>query len=128
MKNLGKREIAQLKRTAQNVAPLVIKKNKIQEKISQLYVEYDLIKAQIDAWETATKAMTGGYTTEDLVDRVIENNVTKYVLKYPDTVVPVTEDDIKNSIHLEGATNITDIVNLDENEEPLLIDTTDNTF
>lgn len=127
MKNLGKREIAQLKRTAQNVAPLVIKKNKIREKINQLYVEFDLIQAQIDAWETATKAMTGGYTTEDLVDRVIENNVTKYVLKYPDTVVPATKD-AEDPTYSEEATNNTDIVNSEENEEPLLIDTTDNTF
>ena len=43
--------------------------------------------------------MTGGYTTEDLVEKVVETTssvdkdgnpvkATKYVLKYPDTVVP----------------------------------------
>ena len=44
--------------------------------------------------------MTGGYTTEQLVDKVVDTTssvdkdgnpvkITKYVLKYPDTVVPV---------------------------------------
>ena len=36
MKQLSKREIAQLKRTAQNVAPLVTKKYKILEKAEML--------------------------------------------------------------------------------------------
>lgn len=88
MKQLSKREIAQLKRTAQNVAPLVTKKYKILEKAEMLRKEYESIEAQIDAWETATKEMTGGYTSEQLIKRVIENNVTKYVLRYPDTIYP----------------------------------------
>ena len=43
MKQLSKREIAQLKRTAQNVAPLVTKKYKILEKAEMLKKEYDSI-------------------------------------------------------------------------------------
>ena len=99
MKTFSTREIAQLKRTAQNVAPIVAKKHKLISKIEELQEEIKLVQAQIDAWEGATKAMTGGYTTEDLIDRVVENTgkqdkdgkdikVTKFVLKYPDTVVP----------------------------------------
>ena len=91
MKQLSKREIAQLKRTAQNVAPLVTKKYKILEKAEMLKKEYDSIEAQISAWETATKEMTGGYTSEQLIKRVVENNVTKYVLRYPDTIYPPQE-------------------------------------
>lgn len=99
MKTFSTREIAQLKRTAQNVAPMVAKKNKLKAKIAEMEAEIALVQMQIDAWEGATKAMTGGYTTEDLIDRVVENTgkqdkdgkdikVTKFVLKYPDTVVP----------------------------------------
>lgn len=99
MKTFSTREIAQLKRTAQNVAPMVAKKNKIKNKMEELQAELELVQMQIDAWEGATKAMTGGYTTEDLIDRVVENTgkqdkdgkdikVTKFVLKYPDTVIP----------------------------------------
>lgn len=104
MKTFSTREIAQLKRTAQNVAPMVAKKNKIKNKMEELQAELELVQLQIDAWEGATKAMTGGYTTEDLIDRVVENTgkqdkdgkdikVTKFVLKYPDTVVPPFDAD-----------------------------------
>lgn len=120
---LGKREIAQLKRTAQNVAPLVTKKHKIQEKIIQLSYEYDAIKEQIEAWETATKAMTGGYTTEDLVDRVIENNTTKYILKYPDTIIPPKE----TALPLSSVVDSMPTEN-ENTEEALLVDMSDNTI
>lgn len=103
MKEFSKFEIATIKRTAQNVAPLVRRKTKIKEQIAKLQEEYDLLNTQQLQWEQAIVTMTGGYTTEDLVDKVIEITnsvdkdgnpikVTKYVLKYPDTVVPVPTD------------------------------------
>lgn len=97
MEKFSKFQIATLKRTAQNVNPIVTKKKKIQEKIKGLNEEYNSLCEQQEAWESAIKEMTGGYTTEDLVIKVTENNsdkngntvkVTKYILKYPDTVVP----------------------------------------
>ena len=56
-----------------------------------------------EQYEAPIKTLTGGYSTEDLVERVIENTgkadkdgkpvkITKYVLKYPETVVPVEEN------------------------------------
>ena len=62
-----------------------------------------------EQYEASIKTMTGGYGTEDLVEKVIETTgavdkngkpikVTKYVLKYPETVIPVAAEDI------EGAT------------------------
>lgn len=103
MKEFSKFEIATIKRTAQNVAPLVRRKTKIKEQIAKLQEEYDLLNTQQLQWEQAIVTMTSGYTTEDLVDKVIETTnsvdkdgnpvkVTKYVLKYPDTVVPVPTD------------------------------------
>lgn len=97
MKTFTTREIAQIKRTAQNVAPIVAKRERVYAKIKSLYTELEVLDAQIDAWETAVKAMTNGFTTNDLVDRVVNETTTAegkvvktvtYVLKFPDTVVP----------------------------------------
>ena len=94
----NQRHIATIKRTAQNVAPIVAKKQKALAKIEQLKAEIETLNAEQESWETAIRTMTGGYSTEDLVDRVVETitnaegkqfKSTKYVLKYPETVIPV---------------------------------------
>lgn len=104
----NQRHIATIKRTAQNVAPIVAKKQKVLTKIEQLKVEFEALTAEQESWEAAIKTMTGGYTTEDLVSRIVETTInaegkeiktTKYVLKYPETVVPVetvAEDDTQS--------------------------------
>lgn len=106
MKTFTTREIAQIKRTAQNVAPIAAKRERVYAKIKALYTELEVLDAQIDAWETAVKAMTNGFTTNDLVDRVVNETTTAegkvvktvtYVLKYPDTVVPA-ESPVETSI------------------------------
>ena len=71
MKKLTIRQVAQLKRTAQNVYPLVSKKNKLIEQMNQMNAEIASINAQIDAWEYATKEMTEGFTSEDLITRKV---------------------------------------------------------
>ena len=71
MKKLTIRQVAQLKRTAQNVYPLVSKKNKLIEQMNLLNAEIASINAQIDAWEYATKEMTEGFTSEDLITRKV---------------------------------------------------------
>lgn len=121
MKEFSKFEIATIKRTAQNVAPLVRRKNKIKEKMDELYAELQQLETQQTQWEQAIVTMTGGYTTEDLVDKVVETTnsvdkegnpvkVTKYVLKYPDTVVPVREEvleEVKESEDMHYAEPVT---------------------
>ena len=103
MKTFTTREIAQIKRTAQNVAPIVAKRERVYAKIKSLYTELEVLDAQIDAWETAVKAMTNGFTTNDLVDRVVNETTTAegkvvktvtYVLKYPETVIPTAVKDV----------------------------------
>lgn len=100
-KEFSKFEIATIKRTAQSVNPMVTRKNKIAEQIVELQKEWDNLSAAQNQYEEAIKTMTGGFTTEDLVTKVIETTnavdkngkpikVTKYVLKYPDTVIPPT--------------------------------------
>lgn len=119
MKEFSKFEIATIKRTAQNVAPLVRRKTKIKEQIAKLQEEYDLLNTQQLQWEQAIVTMTGGYTTEDLVEKVVETTnsvdkdgnpvkMTKYVLKYPDTVIPVSttvvpeQEEVQEEIEAEG--------------------------
>lgn len=111
MKTFTTREIAQIKRTAQNVAPIVAKRDRVLAKVKELYTELETLDAQIDAWETAVKAMTNGFTTNDLVDRVVNETTTAegkvvktvtYVLKFPDTVVPAESPVETPSIPFDG--------------------------
>lgn len=92
---------AQIKRTALNVWPMVSKRNRLQEKIEEMQNEINALQVSIDANETAVKNLTG-YLTEDLVVRTVVDTgkvdkkgrpikVTKYDLKYPETVVPPVE-------------------------------------
>lgn len=109
MKKFSKFEIATIKRTAQNVNPMVTKKEKLKEQIDALQREYENLTAMQDQYEASIKIMTGGYGTEDLVTKVIETTgaldkngkpvkITKYVLKYPDTVIPPIVDDIPSTV------------------------------
>lgn len=83
---------------------MVIKKNKIKAQLDELQAEYDQLATMQEQYEAPIKTMTGGYTTEDLVERVVENTgkvdkegrpikQTKYNLKYPKTVIPVPCDE-----------------------------------
>lgn len=98
-KKFSKFFIASLKRTAQNVNPLIRRKNKLLAEIAEMREELCSIQAQIDGYQIPIKEATGGFTTEDLVERVVTETakfdkdgkpvkMTQYVLKYPDTIVP----------------------------------------
>lgn len=63
------RDFANVKRTAGIVQPLVAKKNRIEAQIIALGHEYNLLKDQIESHQNWVKAISGGYTTEDLVVR-----------------------------------------------------------
>lgn len=101
-KEFSKFFIASLKRTAQNVQPLVRRKTKLLAQIEEMRDELCSLQAQIDGYQIPIKEVTGGYTTEDLVKRVVTETakldkdgkpikMTQYVLKYPDTIVPMEE-------------------------------------
>ena len=107
MKKFSKFEIATIKRTAQNVNPMVSRKAKIKEQINALQAEYEQLDTMQEQYEASIKTMTGGYSAEDLVEKVIETTsavdkngkpvkVTKYVLKYPETVIPPVENSAEN--------------------------------
>ncbi len=102
-RKFSKFEIATIKRTAQNVSLMVSKKNRLLEQIKALQAEYEELETMQEQYEAPIKSMTGGYGTEDLVEKVVETSgtdkngrpikVTKYVLKYPDTIIPPTLDE-----------------------------------
>ena len=124
-RKFSKFEIATIKRTAQSVNPMVSKKAKLKEQIDALQAEYDQLNTMQEQYEASIKTMTGGYGTEDLVDKVIETTsavdkngkpikVTKYVLKYPETVIPAAAEEIEGVT----ATEVDDTAVVEEVETP----------
>ena len=108
MKKFSKFEIATIKRTAQNVNPMVSRKAKIKEQINALQAEYEQLDTMQEQYEASIKTMTGGYRAEDLVEKVIETTgavdkngkpvkTTKFVLKYPETVIPVAAEETEGT-------------------------------
>lgn len=73
MKTLTVRQFASVKRIAQNVNPLVVKKNKIAAKIDELNAEYNALTEEIEGHEMGVKALTGGLTSEDLIVKKVED-------------------------------------------------------
>ena len=69
MTQITVKQLAAVKRTAMNVAPLVSKKARLQKKIDNLYVEIESLNKQIDAQQGYVKEVSCGLTTEQLVTR-----------------------------------------------------------
>ena len=115
-KTFSKIEISVIKSTAKNVAPFVAKKAKVdvqiaetrekiqkmlEDKLQKLEAEKAGYQSIIDSMNQAVKQITGGYTTEDLIDIKKEATgqmdaktgkeiyKTVYALNYPYTVIPV---------------------------------------
>lgn len=127
MKTLTTRQLASVKRIAQNVNPLVIKKNKIIAKIDKLNEEFNALNAEIEGHEMGVKALTGGFTSEDLITKRMEETgkfdtngnpikVTKYEPK--EGVVVFSEDSNIYEIHIDEPI-------IDEPIENTLIDDTE---
>ena len=72
MKTVTIRQFAAVKRVAQNVNPLVTKKAKIEAKIIELLNDKDQLEQEIEGHEIGIKALTGGYTSEQLVVKKVE--------------------------------------------------------
>lgn len=109
-KALTIRQFASVKRIAQNVNPLVVKKNKIAAKINELNAEYNALTEEIEGHEMGIKALTGGFISEDLVVKRVEDTgktdkdgkpikVTKYEPK--EGVVVFNEEANVYEIHAE---------------------------
>lgn len=109
-KILNNRELAQVRRIAQNVDADYQKVCKLNEKIAELTKERDELQQGIDEMEAPVIRKTGGFKSTDIYEKTIvpqfnENGtpktdkdgrqlkVTKYVLRYPDTIIPSVENE-----------------------------------
>lgn len=68
MKELSKFELATVKRTAKSVKMQRDKKAKLEEKIAGLQQELDTVNSIIDSFEEPIKKMTGGFTSEEVLN------------------------------------------------------------
>lgn len=116
-KEFSKFFIASLKRTAQNVSPLVRRKQKLQAEIVDREKELESIQKQLETFEAPIKEATGGYSTEDLIVRTVEVTdktdkdgkpvkSTKWNLKYPDTIIPPVEETAEADMAPEVAESV----------------------
>ncbi len=123
-KEFSKFFIASLKRTAQNVSPLVRRKQKLQAEIVDREKELESIQKQLETYEAPIKEATGGYSTEDLIVRTVEVTdktdkdgkpvkSTKWNLKYPDTIIPPVEETAEADMALETAENVENVENVE---------------
>ncbi len=134
-KTFSKIEISVIKSAAKSAAPFVAKKQKLeaeikeveekvaeqikkraQERIEKLEAEKANYQSIIDSLNESVKKITGGYTTEDLIEIKKEPSgstdpktgkeifKTVYALKYPETVIP-TEGTAAPAEEAEGAQN-----------------------
>jgi len=95
--------VANLKRTYQMVAPAIKEKQKLQKEVEEAQARIAELDEQIRVLDGSIKEATGGYGVEDLIVReVIDTGktdkdgrpirITKFNLRYPETVVPLTEE------------------------------------
>ena len=101
MKKLTIRNFAAIKRIAQNVNPLVVRKNRMLAQAKKILLEVKEIEEEIKGYEAGVVALTGGYQSEALVTKVVENTgkldkdnapikVTKYI---PTNLVTFNEEE-----------------------------------
>lgn len=99
-------EIEKIEATKQEMIQEALAKvdEKIALKKAKIEAEKAALQPIIDSFQTPIKDMTGGYTTEDLVKREVVHTgkmdangkeilTTRFVLKYPDTVIPEDENE-----------------------------------
>lgn len=123
-KKFTKFELARMKRTAQNVDQYLTRKNKLEAKKAEIDAELAEVNNLIELTDAPTKAMTGGYGTEDIIKKVVtptdkldkNGNVIKqttFEFLYPDTIVPPVVEEpveapVKETVAVEGATDAAD--------------------
>lgn len=86
---LKKNEYAAIKRIATTVKTLNSKKANLKSKIDLMQLEIDRINKEIDTWEMPVKQMTGGFTSDQVLDGT-------WRLAPKENVEFYTEEDINN--------------------------------
>jgi len=72
MKTISIRQLATVKRVAQNVSSLVTKKNKLLEQLKKLEKECEDVINEIEGHEVGVRILTG-HSSEELITRVVED-------------------------------------------------------
>ena len=72
MKKLSRFEVAQIKRTAQNVKMMRSKSKRLTEKRDALNTELDMLNQSIEAFETPIRIITGGLSSEEYLGETVE--------------------------------------------------------
>ena len=120
-KKFTKFELARMKSTAQNVDQFITRKNKLEAKKAEIDAELAEVNNLIELTDAPTKAMTGGYGTEDIIKKVVtptdkldkNGNVIKqttFEFLYPDTIVPpVVEEPVEEIISVESISKPIDV-------------------
>lgn len=101
-KKFDKFFVANLKRTAQMVSPMVKEKQKLMAEVNAKNMRIAALDAQIESLDGHVRRETG-YGVEDLIVREVVNTgkvdkegrpikMTKWNLRYPETIVPPTEE------------------------------------
>lgn len=120
-KKFTKFELARMKRTAQNVDQFITRKNKLEAKKAKIDAELTEVNNLIELTDAPTKAMTGGYGTEDIIKKVVtptdkldkNGNVIKqttFEFLYPDTIVPpVVEEPVEEIMSVKSISKPIDI-------------------
>ena len=121
MEKFTKFQKANLKRYAQIMDPLISKRNRVAAKIAELQREVEGYQEQIDMTDALVKSMTGGYSIEAIVRKVItptdkldkNGNVVKmttFEFIHPETIIPPVEEApvATEAVEVEGATDAAD--------------------
>ena len=121
MEKFTKFQKANLKRYAQIMDPLISKRNRVAAKIAELQKEVESYQEQIDMTDALVKSMTGGYTIEAIIRKVItptdkldkNGNVVKittFEFIHPETIIPPVEEApvVAEAVEAEGATDTAD--------------------
>lgn len=91
MIELNRLQLAAIKRAAKNVQPMRNKKARLMQRMEALQREIDGIDATIEAWENPVRAMTGGYSSEEILrengTENTENNVEENIEENVETEV-----------------------------------------
>lgn len=93
-KELSRFELAIVKRTAQNTKSLRTKRDKLVVKINKAQEELATINEAIDKFEAPIKEMTGGYTSEEVLNSTM--NKEEVEVQVPEDKVPEEEEDTEN--------------------------------
>lgn len=109
-----------IKSTAINIDKYNQKKEKIEEKIAALTEELNEINETIDTWQKPIMSMTGGFTTDQLIEKIVDTSgkttITKFAFKYPDTIIPPATPEATDSEKVE---NTKEILAKTENAAPM---------